>query len=460
MSLKLQQKLSFQMIQSLKLLQVNTLQLEQILKNEIEMNPVLEAVEDSEDIQKEDTDDHDAEADAKEDAIDWEEYLDDGIDQGYNQREERDPNEEHFESNTVYDISLEEYLEEQLAERTLEHETELLVKFLIGCIEADGYLRISLEQISEVTECALEKVEEALKVIWTMEPSGVGARNLQECLVIQLDRMGYDDSLPMDIITKEWNNFEKLKIKEIAKRLGVEPIDVQEELELIKTLNPKPGGLVGGDNSSAITPDLIVEKIDGEFLVSLNDRSLPMLNINGSYANMLKRGSTVKKDIKKYVRDKFNSATWLIKSIEQRRSTMLKVMYAILERQREFFENGSPNLNPLKLQDIADMIEMHISTVSRVTSNKYVQCAQGVFELKHFFTESMGQDTEGEDVSTAQIKNRLKQLVDEEPKKKPLSDQKLSDILKKEGYNVARRTVAKYRTQLNILPARMRQKYE
>jgi RNA polymerase sigma-54 factor len=205
-----------------------------------------------------------------------------------------------------------------------------------------------------------------------------------------------------------------------------------------------------------------VEKIDGNYVVMLNDRSIPSLHISNAYAKLLKRGSTAKGDVKKYIREKFNSATWLIRSIEQRKNTMLRVMYAILERQKEFFEKGPPNINPLKLQDIADMIEMHISTVSRVTSNKYVQTRHGIFELKYFFTEAIAQGTStggSADVSTERIKNRIRELVEHENTSQPLSDQKLAEMLEREGLAAARRTVAKYREQLKILPARLRLKY-
>jgi RNA polymerase sigma-54 factor len=203
-----------------------------------------------------------------------------------------------------------------------------------------------------------------------------------------------------------------------------------------------------------------VEKVEDEFVDMLNDRSVPMLHINKSYAQMLRRGSTVRTEVKNYVREKLNSAAWLVRSIEQRRTTMLKVMYAIIDRQKEFFEKGPPFLGPLKLQDIADMVGMHISTVSRVTSNKYVQTPMGIFELKYFFPEAMGQDSLGGDISSEKIRNRIQELVDNENAKKPLSDQKLSDILSREDLKVARRTVAKYREQMKILPARLRQKYD
>jgi RNA polymerase sigma-54 factor len=468
MSMKLQQKLSFQMIQSLKLLQVNALQLEQMLKTELEMNPVLESTEETETLEeqaeeKEDKNEEIEEGDeleVGEDEVDWEEYLEEGFDLGYSRSEEVDRSKEYYEPTAVYYPSLEEYLINQLAEKKLPEDKRLIVEFLIGSLEADGYLRIPVIQIAEFLNVSEFEIEEALNIIWRMEPPGVGARSLQECLAIQLRRTGKEDTLAMRIVTEAWDLFEKLKIPDISRKFGVEPGDVQRALDSVKKLHPKPGYLVARDGSSMIVPDLIVEKIDGEFVVTLNDRSTPSLHINKAYANLLKRGSNAKKDVKKYVREKFNSATWLIRSIEQRKTTMLRVMYAIIEKQTEFFEKGPPNLYPLKLQDIADMVDMHISTVSRVTSNKYVQTPHGIYELKHFFTEAVGQNSEGADVSSERIKSRIRELVENEESRQPLSDQKIADILSKEDLKIARRTVAKYREQMKILPARLRQKYD
>lgn len=479
MSLRLQQKLSFQMIQSLKLLQVNTLQLEQLLRTEMELNPILELSDDLDveqeteqelDENKEDekadkeevaekTDEPLEELEAAEDKIDWEEYLDEGFELSPRTGEEEKPDSDKWESPVVYQQSLIEYLENQLAEKSMPDEQKLLVQFLIGSLDSDGYLRISFENIAEVAHTSTYDVIEALNIIWNMDPAGIGARSLAECLSLQLKARKLTDSLAMRIITQAWDLFEKVKIPDIAHRLGVDMTELQQALEVIKTLNPKPGYSISPERPAVIIPDLIVEKVDGEFIVMLNDRSIPSLRINKGYAQMIRRGSTAKEDIKKYVREKLNGATWLIRSIEQRKSTMIKVMYAILEKQKIFFEKGPPNLAPLKLQDIADMISMHISTVSRVTSNKYVQTPHGIYELKYFFTEAMGQDSEGLDLSAERIKNRIKELCSSENTSKPLSDQKLSDILGREGMTVARRTVAKYREQLKILPARMRQKY-
>ncbi|MBN1576823.1 MAG: RNA polymerase factor sigma-54 [Chitinispirillaceae bacterium] len=472
MSLKLQQKLSFQMIQSLKLLQINTLQLEQLLKTELEMNPVLEASDEIEaeteeapepeqEQQEDPKDEVDEDLKASEDDIDWEEYLEEGFDLGYSYNEERDPNEERYEPATVYQEMLEEHLTKQLAEKKIPEKLLLMIRFLIGSLDADGYLRIDIQAIADFTQVSVYDVEEALHIVQTMDPPGVGSRNLRECMMLQLRARGQHEGLAMRIIDETWDLFERMKIPELSRKYGVEPRQIQEAIEVLKTLNPKPGAQYAADKSSTIIPDLIVEKIDGKYIVMLNDRSIPSLHISNAYAKLLKKGSSAKGDVKKYIREKFNGATWLIRSIEQRKNTMLRVMYAIIERQQDFFEKGPPNINPLKLQDIADMIDMHISTVSRVTSNKYVQTRHGIFELKYFFTEAISQQTGSgaADVSTERIKNRIKEMIEHENTSEPLSDQKIAEQLKKEGMAVARRTVAKYREHLKLLPARLRLKY-
>jgi RNA polymerase sigma-54 factor len=473
LSLRLQQKLSFQMIQSLKLLQVNTLQLEQTLKTELELNPLLVASEDLELEEREpeesekkeektepDEAGEDADLKVDEESVDWENYLEEGFDLGYSRNDEIDHNQERYEPTTVYQVTLEEHLTDQLTEKNLSEEKKLLVRFLIGSLDTDGYLRLPLDDIAGFTKNPLYGVEEALQILQSFDPPGVGCRNLRECMMLQLRRRNLEGSLAWRIVSERWDSFERLKIPEIARALGVESKAAQDAIDTLKTINPKPGYQYNPDKSTTIIPDLIVEKIDGTFVVMLNDRSIPSLHINRSYADLLKRGSNARQEVKKYIREKFNSASWFISAIEQRKATMTKVMYAIIERQKEFFEKGPPNLSPLRLQDIADMVQMHISTVSRVTSNKYVQTVFGIFELKHFFTEAVVKDAEGEDVSSERIKNRIRQLVESENTKEPLSDQKIADTLSGENMAVARRTVAKYREQMRLLPARLRLKYE
>jgi RNA polymerase sigma-54 factor len=467
MSLKLQQKLSFQMIQSLKLLQVNAMQLEQLIRTELEINPVLETDDEvdaeqetvEEEKEKKEEEPAEKELETGEDEIDWEEYLEEGFDMGGQANEEVDHNEQRYDPTPVYQTSLDEHLTNQLSEKNLDAELRLLVEFIIGCIGSDGYLRISVEDIVDATKSERPRVDEALTLVQRMDPPGVGCQSLQECLMLQLKARGLKDSLAMRIIMETWELFEKVKIPDIARTFGVTNKEVQDAIEVLKTLNPKPGYQINPENASTIIPDLVVEKVNDDFVVMINDRSAPSLRISRSYLDVIRRGSKAQKDVKDYVRDKLNSATWLIRSIEQRQNTMIRVMSAIIARQREFFEKGPPNLSPLKLQDIATMVEMHISTVSRVTNGKYVQTPHGIFELKYFFTEGISRESDGTDISSERIKNRIRELVENEDTKKPLSDQKIAEILSREDLAVARRTVAKYREQHKILPARLRQKY-
>lgn len=416
LTLRLQQKMSFNMIQSLKLLQVNTLQLEQMLRAELEQNPLLEIEEglsadeeidiegnasaDGKEKNEQGEDDGTSDGDGaddyleelkggEDDGIDWEEYLEDGFDPAGSYREETDPSEERYEPTAVYRETLEERLTEQLSGKRLRGRIKSLVTFLISNLDDDGYLRIDPAELAESAGTAKNELLDALEILRSLDPPGIGARDLRECLLLQLHARGMGGSLAMEIVSKRWELLEKMRIPEIARVQGVEPREVQEAIAVIRSLDPKPGRRYGSDKSAAIVPDLIVRKIDGKFIVMLNDGSIPSLHINRGYAAMIKRGSKAKREVKDFVRGKFNSATMFIKAIEQRRATMLRVMNAIVERQKVFFENGPPNIVPLRQQEIADDISMHISTVSRVVSNKYVQTPHGIFELRYFFTESV-----------------------------------------------------------------------
>jgi RNA polymerase sigma-54 factor len=307
-------------------------------------------------------------------------------------------------------------------------------------------------------EEAAQDVREAFHVLHAMEPAGIGARNLRECLLLQIHRSGRIGPLARRIVEEEFDLLEKLKVAAIAKKLEVPPDQVQAAMREIGSLQPHPGRLVSATVANPITPDLIVEEVEGELVLMLNDRSVPSLKVSRAYSELLKKGSRASNEEKKFVREKLNSATWLIRAIEQRKSTMLKVMQAIMESQPDFFKKGPTHLRPLILQDVADKIGMHISTVSRVTNGKYVQTGHGIFELKYFFTAGVTQ-ADGREVSSVTTKDEIKKLIEAEDPKRPLSDQKIVEILGSKGLDVARRTVAKYRDQLEILPARLRRQY-
>jgi RNA polymerase sigma-54 factor len=454
--------------QALKLLQVPTLELQQILKQEMIQNPLLEEVDEvteNEDMDKEDSPEEkaneEAEDPAEEDPIDWSEYMQDGaLDRVYVPQQEASA--EFLEKVPVTRTSLAESLLEQLHFLQLSKEDLTLAEFLVGSLDERGWLATPLEDVAQSTGQPIERCERVLKVIQALEPVGVGARDLRECLLIQLEARNERDTLTWKLIHDQFDNLVNRRFPEIARVLKTTPEEVQAGADAIATLNPKPGLQVSSEEPKYVVPDLVVERVNDEYLVMLNDRHLPRLRISSAYEDVM-RGKK-KSDLsegeaktREYIQGKLNSARWLIQTIEQRRRTMIKVMNCIIREQREFFEKGIAFLRPLTLQQVARQIDMHESTVSRVCSGKYVQTPRGVFELKFFF--SSGLETEdGDDVSARTARDTIKRLIDEESKTDPLSDQRIAELLHETGLKIARRTVAKYREQLNILPARFRRR--
>ena len=454
--------------QALKLLQVPTLELQQILKQEIMQNPLLEEVDesvDSEDLAKEDSPEEaaneEAEDPAEEDPIDWSEYMQDGaFDRAYVLPGEQAA--AFLEKVQVTRTSLAESLLEQLHFLNLGSVRMQLAEFLVGSLDDRGYLATPLEDVSHATGQAVEECEKVLTLIQALEPVGVGARDLRECLLIQLEARGEKDTLAWRIIHDHFDNLVNRRFPEIARQLKCRPEEVQAAADVVATLNPKPRLQVSSEDPKYVTPDLIVERVDEEYVVLLNDRHLPRLRISSAYEGVLKdkkKSECTEGEAKtrEYIHSKLNSAKWLIQTIEQRRRTMIKVMTSIIREQREFFDKGIAFLRPLTLQQVARQIDMHESTVSRVCSGKYVQTPRGVFELKFFFSSGLETD-DGEDVSARTARDIIKTLIDEEDKRDPLSDDKIAKLLHDRGLKIARRTVAKYREQLSILPARFRRR--
>lgn len=512
MTVGMEQRLSPQMIQSLKLLQMNSQELEMVVKQELETNPLLEASEDIENLSEDDKKDEGergeageepeprleepgapeeesgeaaamAEARDKNTEIDWESYLEEGFDYGGKRNEETENPDEHFEKVPVYAKSLQDHLLSQLQDREVKPEIVELVEYLIYSLDERGYLVAETQgdlsqgervippdveplhrQIQDLLEGRRSldesdgRIREAVHVLQSLEPPGIGARSLRECLMIQIHRTDKVSALATRIVEEDFELLERLKIAALAKKYEVTPEQIQTAVKEIGSLEPHPGRLLGATSAATVIPDLIVDEVEGELVLMLNDRSMPSLRISRAYADLLRKGSKAKSDEKQFVRAKLNSATWLIRAIEQRKSTMLKVMHAIMEAQPDFFIKGPTHLHPLILQNVADKIGMHISTVSRVTNGKYVQTPHGIFELKYFFTASVTQ-SDGSEVSSVATKDEIKQLIEGEDAHRPLSDQKIVEILKAKGLDVARRTVAKYRDQLEILPARLRKQY-
>lgn len=470
-SLHLQQKQSLIMTprlqQALKLLQVPTLELQQILKQEMLQNPLLEEVDDvldQEDIEREGSADEEnnkeAEDPAEEEAVDWSEFLQDGLDRTYVPASEQGI--EFLEKVPVTTTSLAENLLEQLHFLSLPEESVRIAEFLIGSIDDRGWLVTPLEEVASMLGVPLETVEKVLAVVQALEPAGIGARDLRECLLIQLEARGDRDSLSWKLIHDHFDHLVNRRFPEIARVLKVTPEEVQAGADAIATLNPRPGTAIAEDDARYVTPDLLVERVDDEYVVMLNDRHVPRLRISSAYESVIRGkknpdATTSEKETRTYIKDRLASAKWLIQTIEQRRRTMIKVMECIIREQREFFDRGIAFLRPLTLAAVARQIDMHESTVSRVCSAKYVQTPRGVFELKFFFSSGLETD-DGEDVSARTAKDIIRTLIDEEDKTDPLSDQRIAEMLHERGLHIARRTVAKYREQLSILPARFRRR--
>ncbi|HSJ31660.1 MAG TPA: RNA polymerase factor sigma-54, partial [Longimicrobiales bacterium] len=384
---------------------------------------------------------------------------------------------EYFEPVSVESRDLYDHLRDQLVLLRLSPRQVLLGEEIIGNIDENGYLTCSLEEVvkglnlwlqdagadwaeeegGEAVPFTLEDGDEMLRIIQAFDPAGIGARDLRECLVLQLQDFEMEDTLAYRIVREYFDQLINHRWSEISKDLSITPKDVQSAADEIAKLDPKPGLKYSAPPDNYITPDLIVEKIDGEYLVFLNDTSLPRLKLSRAYREIAKDKSKFKGENKEFISNKLNSANWMIQAIEQRRQTMLKVMNFIVDRQREFFEKGVQYLKPLTLREVAEVINMHESTVSRVTNEKFVQTPRGVLPLKFFFSSGLS-TTSGEDVSARGIKAKIQKLVSDEEAKRPLTDQAIVNILKDEGIQIARRTVAKYRDQLGILSARMRKR--
>jgi RNA polymerase sigma-54 factor len=483
LSQSLQQKLSPQQIQFIKLLQVPTAELESRIEEELEVNPALEEGEDKADepekpeeaeSQQEQAEEEFQESSGSEEEIDIKDYLADDDYSGYKMQGDGDDDEDR-EMPIPMSTSLHEQLMSQLDFLGLNEHQYAIGKQLIGSIEADGYIRRDLDAIvndlafSQGIDTAVEEVEVVLKMIQTFDPPGIAARNLQECLLLQLERMdnGHDIDVAVakKIIEECFDEFTKKHYQKIQKKLDTEDEDfVRDAMDLIVKLNPKPGGGSGAGmvKNQFLIPDFILTNNNGKLELALNSRNAPELRISRSYSEMFKAYDKSSKKDKKlkeavtFVKQKLDAAKWFIDAIKQRQQTLLRTMRAIVDFQFDFFlEGDETKLKPMILKDIAGMISMDISTVSRVASSKSVQTDFGIFPLKYFFSEGIATDS-GEEVSSREVKKIIQDIIGGEDKDKPYSDDKLEKILNEKGYNIARRTVAKYREQLNIPVARLR----
>jgi len=471
--LNLQLKQSPQQVLLSSLLQLPVLSLEQKIKYELEMNPLLELDEemetelaeeleqdvevvDGEEEQDGEVTDEDAIDEFEKEEVDWDSILND--EDTYEYRAPKDDSAEVFERPEVSQTTLPEHLLTQLHMSTGLTEQEITIgEYIIWNINEIGYLNYSVELIAENLEVSVDEVEKLLKVIQQFDPVGIGARNLQECLLVQMLDRDPDNEIALEILRSHFDDFTNKRYEKIARKMEITLDDIRDAIEEIRKLNPKPGEGYVMFHNNVIIPDLIVEKVDGEFSISMNDWNVPHLRINNSYKKLLLDKKKSSKETRDYIRQSLESARWLINSIHQRRATILRVMEAIIDKQRDFFEKGPEYLRPMILKDIADEIGMDISTISRVTNGKYVQTEYGVFELKYFFSERIKSD-DGDDVSNKKIKAYIKEIIEKEDPNKPLNDQKIAELLKAKGFQVARRTVAKYREQMMIPVSRLRRK--
>jgi RNA polymerase sigma-54 factor len=472
-------KINPRLYQAMDLLYMPLLDLQQHLKQELLNNPFLEMVEPEEEEEEEGAEATEETQTPEEektpnDEIDWEGILLDGFDAG-GRREEHEEK-EYYEPVTVDTRDLSDHLRDQIALLDLDPRQMLLAEEFIGNINEDGYLACPVEDIRQSINDVVLKAAEAterdpdevpvytedevlrmVEIVQGLDPAGVGARDLRECLMLQLKDAGLEQSVPYRLVRDCFDELINHRWSEISKRFGISPSDVQKAADEIAKLDPKPGLMYSDASDNYIIPDLVVEKIDGKYHVFLNDANLPRLKLSRAYQEIARDKKKFDGENKEFISNKLNSANWMIQAIEQRRQTMLKVMNYIVERQRDFFEKGVQYLKPLTLREVAEVISMHESTVSRVTNEKFVQTPRGVLPLKFFFSSGLS-TTGGEDVSARGIKDQIQKLVENEDPKHPLTDQAIVNILKESGVQIARRTVAKYRDQLGVLSARMRKR--
>ena len=464
MQLRQQLVMTQRLQQALKLLQVPTLELEQILRKELVENPLLEEVDNEEEVeegtrQEEEIAamenlDREKEQDPQDLERDWGDSFDEGFRGVTNERGYEEDDE--LERPQKYVPSGQEDLAEQLQLALPEGTERNIGEYIIGCLGEDGLLACSLEEIAAFFEVEVPVVEAVLKVVQSFDPPGVAARDIQECLLLQLDAKGLLDSPEAHIIRHHFEALKNRKFGDIAREMKITPREVQEIAQRIGELDPRPGLSHNTEGARAIVPYLEVVKVDdGTYAVTLLDSNLPRLRVSTAYEGQAKVNS---ENEVKFIDEKKKHAEWVIKTIEQRRRTMIKVMEAIVAEQTEFFEKGAIALKPLTLNQVASAIGMHESTVSRVTRQKYVQTPRGVFPLKFFFSAGLDSDGGGE-VAAKAVKIMIQEIVAGENPARPLSDKKIVDMLQERGLKIARRTVAKYREQLGILSARMRKQF-
>lgn len=468
LALKQTLRMTPQLQQAIKLLQLSRLELETAIRKELTDNPILEENADTPSTEMEtpreaaekaeasspDASETNAETNHNE-AFEWESYFD-----HQNRTRERSTHDSdeimNYENVLSQSQSLHDHLQWQASMYGFNEEELTIASQIINYIDDDGYLKTPLHEIASEIKVEVAEVEDILKFVQEFDPAGVGARDLKECLLIQAKHLQEDTNDVLHLINNHLTNLEKKNYPAIAKEMQITVPEVIEMCKIINIMEPKPGRAWAPNDTHYVTPDVYVVKVGDEFIVSLNEDGLPKLKISNFYKNMLKE-KEVKGEAQDYIQDKLRSALWLIKSIHQRQRTIYKVAESIVRHQKDFFEKGPAFIKPMILRDVANDIEMHESTVSRVTTAKYMHTPQGIFELKYFFNSGIN-TSDGDALASESVKVKIKALVSAEDPKRPLSDQKIVELLKKDGLDIARRTVAKYRDVLKILPSSKRKK--
>ena len=444
--------------QAIKLLPMSTLELSDLLNQEMVENPLLEEVptEELQPAEQQQAEKPEPEKPVAEKADNWDDadyeyFFGDYLDDGYRSRQPSEVKELPPIENTLSTTgSLSDHMLWQLSLQTSDDKLREIGRAIIGNLDDDGYLVASVEEVAAMGEWPVTDVERALQHLQTFDPIGVAARDLQECLWLQLRHIGLEGTPAEKIVTEHLRLLQNHQVPEIARKLGMSIEDLKEHIEIIRNLDPKPGNRYNPTQSQYVIPDVYIVKVEDQYVAALNEEGLPQLRISPVYRRLLdKSGQESNDETRAYVKDKFRSALWLIKSVDQRQKTIHKVATSIINFQREFLDHGIEYLRPLVLRDVANDIGMHESTVSRVVNNKYMHTPQGVFEMKYFFHSGIS-SSYGESVSSVTIKQRIRKIIENEDPRKPLSDSKIVSILQKEGLMLARRTIAKYREELKI----------
>ena len=453
------QVLAPQLQQSLQILQVPMLELRNLIQQEIETNPTIEiestepTIEDKQREQDEFQEEFDRLAKLDEE---WRDYMAQNSTYSSRSSEEEERRQFFFDS-LVKEETLQQHLLEQAQSSELSATDQTIAELIIGNIDDHGFLQSPPVEIASNTGMDTADLERVLEMVQTFHPVGVAARDLRECLLIQLRRLGKEQSIEFRIVERHLEDLGKHRFPEIARRLSTTPEQVQRAANFIATLDPKPGQIFTSDPNSYVLPDVTVEKILGEWMISLNGDQIPHLRISNTYKDLMAKDGNGS-EVKDYIRDKIRSGKFLIKSIHQRQQTISNIAHEIIGRQKEFLEFGPSSLKPLTMVQIADAVGVHETTVSRAISGKYMATPHGVFEMKYFFTPGY-QTAAGESMSNTSVKGAIAELVKSEDTRNPLSDKEIVEILSERGIPIARRTVAKYRTELNILPSNMRKQY-